>query len=61
MASIAEQVTGERTARMVLSTIAEPDDQVTGHVLVQVGGVQTLHLIESDDPIPRMSRSGALL
>ena len=31
--------------------IAEPDDPATGHVPAQVGGVQTLALIESDDPI----------
>lgn len=61
MVSIAEQVTGERMARMVLSMIAGPDDQVTGHVLAQVGGVEPLRLLESDDPIPKMSRGGALL
>lgn len=61
MVSIAEQVAGERMARMVLSMIAEPDDQVTGHVLAQAGGVETLRLLESDDPIPKMSRAGALL
>lgn len=61
MVSIAEQVAGERVARMVLSMIAEPDDQVTGHVLAQAGGVETLRLLESDDPIPKMSRGGALL
>lgn len=61
MASIAEQVAGERMARMVLSMIAAPDDQVTGHVLAQVGGEETLRLLESDDPIPKMSRAGALL
>lgn len=61
MPSIAGQVTGERMARVVLSMVAEPDDQVTGHVLAQVGGVETLRLLESDDPIPKMSRGGALL
>ncbi|GAA3680340.1 DNA-processing protein DprA [Yimella lutea] len=61
MVSIAEQVAGERMARMVLSMIAEPDDQVTGHVLAQTGGVETLRLLEGDDPIPKMSSGGALL
>lgn len=61
MTAMAEQVAGERKARMVLSMIAGPDDQVTGHVLAQVGGVETLRLLESDDPIPKMSRGGALL
>lgn len=61
MASTAEQVTGERMARMVLSMIAEPDEPATGHVLAQVGGVQTLHLIESDDPISGMARAEAMV
>lgn len=61
MASIAEQVTGERMARMVLSMIVEPDDPATGHVLAQVGGVQTLALIENNDPIPGMARVEAMV
>ncbi len=61
MVSKAEQVTGERMARMVLSMIAEPDDPATGHVLAQVGGVQTLVLVESTDPIPGMARVEAMV
>ena len=61
MASMAEQVAGERMARMVLSMVADPGDQGTGHVLAQVGGMETLRLLEGDGPIPRMSRGGALL
>ena len=33
MATLAEQVQGERMARIVLSMIAEPDDATTGYVL----------------------------
>ncbi|MBN9611838.1 MAG: DNA processing protein DprA [Microbacterium sp. 71-23] len=61
MASIAEQVTGERMARMVLSMIAEPDDQATGHVLAQVGGVETLALMENNEPVPEMARAEAMV
>ncbi|AMS04508.1 DNA-processing protein DprA [Acidipropionibacterium acidipropionici] len=61
MASIAEQVTGERMARMVLSMIAEPDDQATGRVLAQVGGVETLALIGNNEPIPGMARAEAMV
>ncbi|QOR69179.1 DNA-protecting protein DprA [Ruania alkalisoli] len=61
MATMAEQVAGERMARMVLSMIAEPDDSVTGHVLARFGGVETLRLVESDDPIPDLERADAML
>jgi DNA processing protein len=61
MASIAEQVTGERMARLVLSMIAEPNDPATGHVLAQVGGVRTLALIESNNPIPGIARAEAMM
>lgn len=42
----------ERTARMVLSMLVEPDDAVTGHLLATVGGVETLRLGKSDGPVP---------
>ncbi|MDQ6527076.1 DNA-processing protein DprA [Nocardioides sp. LHD-245] len=61
MATMAEQVAGERMARMVLSMIAEPDDSVTGHVLARFGGMETLRLVESDDAIPDLERADAML
>lgn len=61
MATMAEQVAGERMARMVLSMIAEPDDSTTGHVLARFGGVETLRLVESDDAIPDLERADAML
>ncbi|WP_431877989.1 DNA-processing protein DprA [Amycolatopsis sacchari] len=61
MATLAEQVQGERQARMVLSMIAEPNDPATGHVLARAGGVETLRLIESDDPLPDLARADALI
>lgn len=61
MATMAEQVVGERMARMVLSMIAEPDESMTGRVLARVGGVETLRLVECGDPIPGLDRADAML
>lgn len=61
MARLAEQVQGERQARMVLSMIAEPDDPATGRVLGRVGSVETLRLIEDHRAaVPGMNRADAL-
>lgn len=40
---------------------AEPNDATTGRVLAQVGGIETLRLIESDDPVPGLARVDALM
>lgn len=61
MATLAEQIQGERMARVALSMIAEPNDPATGHVLAHVGAVETLRLIESDDPVPGLARADALM
>lgn len=61
MATLAEQVHGERAARMVLSMIAEPDDPVTGRVLARLGGVETLRLVESNGPVPGVARAEVLM
>ncbi len=58
---LADQVQGERMARVVLSMLSEPNDPVTGHVLARVGGIETLRLIESDDPLPSLARADALI
>lgn len=61
MARLVEQVAGERQARMVLSMIAEPGDPVTGRILRQVGGVETLRLIEDDRAgVPGMNRADTI-
>lgn len=52
MPSLSEIAGDERTARMVLSLLVEPDDAVTGHLLATVGGIETLQLAESDSPVP---------
>lgn len=61
MAGFAEQLQGERAARMTLSMVAEPDDPVTGRVLGRLGGVETLRLVESDEPIPSVAPIDALV
>ena len=61
MATLAEQMQGERMARVALSMFAEPNDAATGRVLAQLGGIGTLRLIESDDPVPGLSRADALM
>ena len=61
MAALAEQVQGERMARVALSMIAEPNDPTTGYVLARHGGVETLRLIESDDEVPGLARADVLM
>lgn len=61
MGRLAEQVNGERQARMMLSMIAEPDDVITGRVLYRVGGVETLRLLEDEQAaVPEMNRADAI-
>ena len=60
MGRLAEQANGERQARMMLSMIAEPDDEITGRVLHRVGGVETIRLLEDNDPVPGMNRADAI-
>ena len=54
MPSLSEIAGDERTARMVLSMLVEPDDAVTCHLLATVGGVETLRLAESGGPAPSL-------
>lgn len=57
MATLAEQVQGERMARIVLSMIAEPNDLTTGYILGRHGGVATLDLVESDHDVTGLGRA----
>ncbi|WP_133755363.1 DNA-processing protein DprA [Naumannella halotolerans] len=59
MSSLSEIAGDERTARMVLSMLVEPDDAVTGRLLATVGGVETLRLAESDSPVPGLNEVDA--
>lgn len=52
MPSLSGIARDERTARMVLSMLVEPDDAVTGRLLAAVGGVETLRLAVSEGPVP---------
>ena len=61
MAILAEQVHGERMARIALSMIAEPNDPTTGYVLAHHGGVETLRMIESNDEVPGLPRADVLI
>lgn len=61
MAILAERMQGERMARVALSMVAEPNDSTTGRVLAQVGGVETLRLIESNDPVPGLARADTMI
>ncbi|GHD86199.1 DNA-processing protein DprA [Kocuria marina] len=61
MATLAERMQGERMARVALSMVAEPNDSTTGRVLAQVGGVETLRLVESNDPVPGLARADTMI
>lgn len=61
MATLAEQVQGERMARIALSMIAEPNDSTTGYVLTRHGGIETLRLIESGDEVPGLARADVVM
>lgn len=61
MATLAEQVQGERMARIALSMIAEPNDPTTGYILARHGGVETVRLIEADDEVPGLARADVLM
>ena len=61
MATLAEQVQGERMARIALSMIAEPNDLTTGYILGRHGGVATLSLVESDHYVTGLGRADVLL
>jgi DNA processing protein len=55
MTNLSHVVQDERTARMVLSMIVEPDDAVTGRLLGELGALELLRLAERDDAVPGLS------
>lgn len=59
MGTVGDQVQDERTARIVLSLIADPDDALTGRVLSQVGGVEVLRLLDMETSIPALDENEA--
>lgn len=55
MTNLSQVVQDERTARMLLSMIVEPDDAVTGRLLGELGALEVLRLAERDDGVPGLS------
>ncbi|ASR54921.1 DNA-processing protein DprA [Cellulomonas sp. PSBB021] len=55
MTNLSDVVQDERTARMVLSMIVEPDDAVSGRLLRQLGALELLRLAERDDVVAGLS------
>ena len=51
MAGLSDVASDDRTARMVLSMLVEPDDPVTGRILARLGAVETLWLAERDGAV----------
>ena len=52
MANLSQVAQGERTARMALSMIVEPDDAVTGRILGELVTIELFWLAERDDAVP---------
>lgn len=52
MVSLADYARDERTARVMLSMIVEPDDSNTGRLLRREGGIETVRLLDSEGPLP---------
>lgn len=55
MTDLSHVAQDERTARMLLSMIVEPDDAVTGHLVGELGVREVLRLAERDDAVPGIS------
>lgn len=55
MAGLRNVAGDERTARMVLSMLLEPNDPMTGRVLARLGAVETLRLVDADGPVDGLS------
>jgi len=51
MAGLSDVASDERTARMVLSMLVEPNDPVTGRLLALVGAAEVLRLAERDGEV----------
>lgn len=55
MTTLSQVVQEERTARMVLSMLVEPDDAVTGRLLGELGAQELFRIAEGDDAVPGLS------
>ncbi|WRS29209.1 DNA-processing protein DprA [Actinomycetaceae bacterium MB13-C1-2] len=59
MSTITDHVRDERTARIMLSIIADPADPTTGEVLCTHGGIETLRFLESEGRVPTVDDTKA--
>lgn len=59
MASLADYAPDDRTARVMLSIVAEPGDARVGRLLNRVGGVETIRLLDTDTAMPELRREDA--
>ena len=55
MTGLSDAANDERTARMVLSMLVEPNDPVTGRVMNGLGAMETLRLAEGDGAVVGLS------
>ncbi len=55
MAGLSDLADDERSARMVLSIVVEPNEPVTGRILTQLGAMETLWLAEHDGAVVGLS------
>lgn len=55
MAGLSDVASDERTARMLMSMLVEPNDPVTGRILSRLGAVETLWLAEHDSAVVGLS------
>lgn len=55
MTILSQVVQDERTARMALSMLVEPDDAVTGRLLGELGALELLRLAGGEDAVPGLS------
>ena len=55
MTNLSQAVQDERTARMVLSMVIEPDDAVTSRLLSKLGALELFRLAESSESMPGLS------
>ncbi|MFC5994398.1 DNA-processing protein DprA [Pseudonocardia hispaniensis] len=55
MTILSQVLQDERTARMALSMLVEPDDAVTGRLLGELGALELFRLAEGEDAVPGLS------
>lgn len=55
MTILSQVVQDERTARMALSMLVEPEDAVTGRLLGELGALELFRLAEGEDAVPGLS------